>query len=77
MPQLQGECSYRRVDLVRPFNVGPVLDLNQALTLVHFSAQPEPFLTQRHTLNTPNTPYQPTNTPETTPNCTPCHTECA
>jgi len=26
---------------------------NQGLTLVHFSAQPEPFLTQKHTLNTP------------------------
>ena len=25
----------------------------QWLTLVHFSAQPEPFLTQKHTLNTP------------------------
>jgi len=25
----------------------------QGLTLVHFSAQPEPFLTQKHTSNTP------------------------
>jgi hypothetical protein len=25
----------------------------QGLTLVHFLAQPEPFLTQKHTLNTP------------------------
>jgi len=25
----------------------------QGLTLVHFSAQPEPYLTQRHTLDTP------------------------
>ena len=47
----------------------------QGLTLVHFSAQLEPFLTQQHTLNTPNAPYHPLNTPETTPNCTPCHTE--
>ena len=39
------------------------------------SAQLEPFLTQKHTLNTPNTPYHPLNTPETTPNCTPCPTE--
>jgi hypothetical protein len=35
----------------------------------------EPFLTQKHTLNTPNTPHHPLNTPETIPNCTPCHTE--
>ena len=28
----------------------------QGLTLVHFSAQPEPFLTQKHTLNTLITP---------------------
>jgi hypothetical protein len=48
---------------------------NQGLTLVHHSAQLEPFLTQKHTLNTPNTPYHPLNTSETTPICTPCHTE--
>jgi len=30
----------------------------QGLTLVHFSAQPEPFLTQ-------DTPYTPRNTPDT------------
>jgi len=27
--------------------------MRQGLTLVHFSAQPEPLLTQKHTLNTP------------------------
>jgi hypothetical protein len=47
----------------------------QGLTLVHYSAQLEPFVTQKHTRHTPNTPYHPLNTPETTPNCTPCHTE--
>jgi hypothetical protein len=47
----------------------------QGLTLVHFSAQLEPFLTQKHTLNTPDAPHHPLSTPETTPNCTPCHTE--
>ena len=47
----------------------------QGLTLVHYSAQLEPFLTQKHTLNSPDTPYHPLNTPETTPNRTPCHTE--
>jgi len=26
---------------------------DQGLTLVHFSAQPQPFLTQNYTLNTP------------------------
>jgi hypothetical protein len=43
----------------------------QGLTLVHYSAQLEPCLTQKHTLNTP---YHPLNTPQTTPtpNCTPC-----
>ena len=48
---------------------------HQGLSLVHHSAQLKPFLTQKHTLNTPNTPYRPLNTPETTPNCTPRHTE--
>jgi len=38
----------------------------QGLTLVHYSAQLEPFLTQNHTLNIPTTPYHPLNTPETT-----------
>ena len=47
----------------------------QGLTLVHDSAQLEPFLTQKHALNTLDTPYHPLNTPETTLNCTPCHTE--
>jgi len=47
----------------------------QGLTFVHYSTQLEPFLTQKHTINTPNTPFQPLNTPETTPNCTPCHTK--
>jgi len=30
---------------------------------LHYSAQLEPFLTQKHTLNTPQTPYHPLNTP--------------
>jgi hypothetical protein len=51
------------------------LDAWQGLTLVHYSAQVEPFLTQKHTLHTPKAPYHPLNIPETTPNCTPCHAE--
>ena len=39
----------------------------QGLTLIHYSAQLEQFLTKTHTLNTPNTLYHPLNTPETTP----------
>jgi hypothetical protein len=35
----------------------------QGPTLVHFSAQPEPFLTQKHTLHTPDTPQHPLNNP--------------
>ena len=49
--------------------------LGQGLILVHYEAQLEPFLTQKHTLNIPNIPYHPLSTPETTRNCTPCHTE--
>jgi hypothetical protein len=49
--------------------------VRQGLTLVHYSAQLEPFLTQKHTITTPNTPHHPRNTPETTPNCNPCQTE--
>ena len=48
---------------------------SQGLTLVHHSAQLEPFLTQKHTLCTPSAPDPPLNTPETTSNCNPCHTE--
>ena len=53
----------------------PSAATKQGLTLVHFSAQLEPFLTQKHTLSTQNTSYHPLNTPETTANCTPCHIE--
>jgi len=49
----------------------------QGLTLVQYSAQLEPFLRQTRTLDTPNKPYHPLNTSETTPKCTPCHTEYA
>ena len=43
----------------------------QGLTLVHFSAQLEPCLTQEYTLHTPNTPWHPLNTGYTTPTRTP------
>ena len=44
----------------------------QGLTLVHLSAQPEPFLTNNTPSTPPNTPYKhPLNTPKTTPKCTP------
>jgi len=49
--------------------------VQQGLTLVHHLAQLELYLIQKHTVNTPNTPYHPLNTPKTTRNCTPCHTE--
>jgi len=45
----------------RPVNHG------QGLTLVHFSAQPGPFLTQSHTQNTLNTPKHPLKYPENNP----------
>jgi len=35
---------------------GAAEDLGQGLTFPHFSAQPEPFLTQKHFLNTPYYP---------------------
>jgi hypothetical protein len=38
-------------------------DVRQGLTLVHYSAQLEPFLTQKYTLNTPITPYHPPKHP--------------
>ena len=62
-------------------------ECRQGLTPVHFSAQPEPFLKQKHTLHTLHTlhtpshpltpPKRPLNTPETTPKCTPYPTESA
>ena len=48
---------------------------SQGLTLVHYSAQLEPFLTQKHTRNTPSYPLPTPTTTEATPNCAPCHTE--
>jgi hypothetical protein len=39
----------------------------QGLTLVHFSAQLEPCLTQQNTLHIPNTPSHPLNTGYITP----------
>jgi len=53
----------------------------QGLTLVHFSAQPEPVLTQSTPLkaqtNPPTPPKQHVNNPQTTPNCTPYPTQSA
>jgi hypothetical protein len=49
--------------------------VQQGLTFVHYSAQLKPFLTKKHTLNTPNIPYHLLNTPETTPNSNPCDTD--
>jgi len=40
---------------------------NQGLTLVHFSAQPEPYLTRNATCTPPNTPRHLLNTRKTTP----------
>ena len=34
-------------------NVDTMTSEGQGLTLVYFSAQPEPFLTRKYTLNTP------------------------
>jgi len=44
----------------------------QGLTLVHFSAQLEPFMTQENTLHTLNTPWHPLITGYTTLTRTPC-----
>jgi hypothetical protein len=42
-----------------PVKEGVTVVYRQGLTLVHFSAQPEPFLTLQYNLNTLNTPYTP------------------
>ena len=60
---------------LRPLVTVQGVPRHQGLKLVHYSAQLELFLTQKHYLNTPHTPYHPLNIPETTPNRTPCHTE--
>jgi hypothetical protein len=38
----------------------------QGLTIVHYSAQFEPFLSRKHNLHTPTIIYDPLNNPETT-----------
>ena len=50
---------------------------NQGLSLAHFSAQFEPFLTQTTPHTTPHAPQHPLKTPQTTPKCTPYLTESA
>jgi len=56
-----------RSSAARRPSTAPHTTTNQGLTLVHYSAQLEPFLTQKHTLNTPNTPYHCLNDPENNP----------
>jgi hypothetical protein len=46
-----------------PIGAAAVTVTGQGFTLVHYSAQLELFLTQKHTLNTPNTSCHPLNTP--------------
>ena len=53
------ELSYERLISMSKYIFGMgsaqmVLSAGQGLTLVHFSAQPEPFLTQKHTLYIPD-----------------------
>ena len=43
----------------------------QGLTLVHFSAQPEPLLKQKHTLITPHNPLHPLMPPKQSLNAPP------
>jgi len=61
------ECRFVFASLSNAVRVsGP--PTGQGLTLVHFSAQLEPYVTQKHTLNTPNTtPYQPPKHPRNNP----------
>jgi len=47
-------------------NLGFVSDPRQGPTLVHISAQAEPFLKQKLTLHTPLYPLRPPNTPSIT-----------
>ena len=54
----------------RQFQLSSV-DPRQGLTLVHLSAQPEPFLTQNTPCTPPNTHSNPLNTPWTATACTP------
>jgi hypothetical protein len=69
------------VDECKPLPVTPAaassIATAQGLTLVHFSAELEPCLTQENTLHTLNTPYPHLNTGYTTPTRTPYHIQCA
>jgi pimeloyl-ACP methyl ester carboxylesterase len=73
-PALAAALGMRVVALDRP---GFGLSSRQGITLVHFSAQLEPFLTRKHTQNTPNTPPHPQNTPQASLKHTPYPTESA
>ena len=54
-----------------------LVGLRQGLTLVHFSAQPEPFLAQKTPWTPPHTPQHRVNIPSTIPKRTPYPTESA
>jgi len=53
---------YNMAHLLRS-RCSPPMTRGQGLTLVHFSAQPEPFLSPKKTRNTPKHPLIPPNTP--------------
>jgi len=57
----------RRYILGQRFAVNSMELLRQGLTLVHFSAQPEPYLTRNTPFTPPNTPRHLLNTRKTTP----------
>ena len=52
-------------------------EMRQGLTPIHISAQPEPFLKQKPTLNTTQYPLIPPNIIDTTPHVTPYPTQSA
>ena len=56
-----------KVNECKPLRAGGALPPRQGLTLVHYSAQLEPFLTRKHTLNTPATPQTNPKQPLTAP----------
>jgi len=51
----------------RSKNVPAMAAVHHGLTLVHFSAQPKPCLTQKHTIHTPKHPLTPPKQPLNSP----------
>ena len=63
--RLTMSCTATMMRVARPRGTAPPTAEDQGLTLVHFSAQPDPFLTRNKPCTPPHTPSHPLIPPHT------------